>query len=150
MKTLFKDRLMVNLCNILTKIYSFKPHSTYTWVFNFGPKFDPKLTVRLIRGSTYTRVYTVVRLILCLTIVNFPSNIIWVQHPNFWGCRTTSSRTSQQSPLSICLKVNALSLGVSTVETNQDRDRDITTCREVIFQTVETFSNNRDVGFQTV
>ena len=31
-----------------------------------------------------------------------------------------------------------LSLGVSTVETN--RDRDFSMCRDIIFQTVETFS----------
>jgi hypothetical protein len=28
-------------------------------VSNFGQNIDPKMTIRLIRGSTYTRVYTV-------------------------------------------------------------------------------------------
>ncbi len=34
-------------------------HSTYTRVFNFGQNIESKMTIRLIRGSTYTRVYTV-------------------------------------------------------------------------------------------
>jgi hypothetical protein len=41
---------------------SFRHHfitSTYTRVSNFGPKSTSNLLVRLIRGSTYTRVYTV-------------------------------------------------------------------------------------------
>ena len=33
-----------------------------------------------------------------------------------------------------------LSLGVSTVETNRDRDRDFSMCRDIIFQTVEKIS----------
>jgi hypothetical protein len=35
--------------------------STYTWIFNFGHKIVSKLAIRLIRGSTYTRVYTVLQ-----------------------------------------------------------------------------------------
>jgi hypothetical protein len=34
-------------------------HSTYMRVFNFGQNIDSKMIIRLIRGSTYTRVYTV-------------------------------------------------------------------------------------------
>ncbi len=39
-------------------LFSFT-HSTYTRVSNFGLNIEPKLAIRLIRGSTYTRVYTV-------------------------------------------------------------------------------------------
>jgi hypothetical protein len=39
--------------------YGFKKHhSTYTRVSNFGQNMNSKMTLRLIRGSTYTRVYT--------------------------------------------------------------------------------------------
>jgi hypothetical protein len=34
-------------------------HLTYMRASHFGQKIDYKLTIRLIRGSTYTRVYTV-------------------------------------------------------------------------------------------
>jgi hypothetical protein len=35
-------------------------HSTYTRVFNLGQNIESKMMIRLIRGSTYTRVYTVI------------------------------------------------------------------------------------------
>jgi hypothetical protein len=38
----------------------FFPYSTYTRVFNLWQNIDSKFWLRLICGSTYTRVYTVV------------------------------------------------------------------------------------------
>ena len=35
-------------------------NSTYTQVSNFGKDLSSKMTIRLIRGATYTRVYTVI------------------------------------------------------------------------------------------
>ena len=46
----------------LSKSNSFKFHSTYTRASNYRQNSDSKLTIRLIRGSTYTRVHTVVRI----------------------------------------------------------------------------------------
>jgi hypothetical protein len=42
-----------------TKNYPLKSHSTYTRVSNFGHILGSKMALRLICGSTYTRVYTV-------------------------------------------------------------------------------------------
>jgi hypothetical protein len=39
-------------------IKKFKRHLTYTRVSNFRQNVDSKISLRLIRGSTYTRVYT--------------------------------------------------------------------------------------------
>ncbi len=44
--------------------------------------------------------------------------------------------------MSTCYK--QLILEVSTVETNRDRDQDVSSCREVFFQTVDTFSTCQD------
>jgi hypothetical protein len=42
------------------KKYSLKTPSTYMRVSNFGQNMGPKMALRLICGSTYTRVYTVI------------------------------------------------------------------------------------------
>ncbi len=49
--------------------------STYTWILNFRQKFFSKLAIRLIRGSTYMRVYTVTCLNLTLTNPTYPTMI---------------------------------------------------------------------------
>ena len=42
-----------------TNNYPLKTHSTYTRVSDFGQNLGSKMALRLICGSTYTRVYTV-------------------------------------------------------------------------------------------
>jgi hypothetical protein len=55
---------------------------------------------------------------------------------------TFSRFTSPKLLLSINLneEIKHLGLGVSTVKSNRDRDQDVSTCRDVFFQTVEIFS----------
>ena len=49
-----------NYTNQETGLNQFIPFSTYTRVSNFGQNSSFRMTVRLIRGATYTRVYTVI------------------------------------------------------------------------------------------
>ncbi len=72
------------LCLMLS-VFKFKSllgHLTYMRVSNFGQNIDPKMTIWLICGSTYTRVYTV------------HSLYDWRVYKICWGCGNSKQRST--------------------------------------------------------
>jgi|688.fasta_scaffold418333_1 hypothetical protein len=55
----FTRKISFNFEAELPKNFLINPPSTYTRVSNFGQNMDFKMALRLICGSTYTRVYRV-------------------------------------------------------------------------------------------